>query len=117
MAKLCNQIAVAGNMLGMVESLTFARKAGLDPRKVLQSVGSGAASSVALNVLGPRILDGDFSPGFFVHHFLKDLKLALEEAESQGWNPPGVVLAKSLYQTLVEKGMGEMGTQALYRLY
>lgn len=114
--KLCNQIAGFGSTLGTCEALSFAVRAGLDPAKVLESIGAGAASSWALSNLAPRIIRGDFEPGFFVRHLLKDIRLALEEGESIGAFTPGLVLAKELYASLERLGMGEKGTQALYLL-
>lgn len=114
--KLCNQIAGFGSTLGACEALAFAMSAGLDPSKVLESIGAGAASSWALTNLAPRVIRGDFNPGFFVRHFLKDIKLALEEGEAMGAFTPGMTLAKELYASLERMGMGEKGTQALYLL-
>ena len=114
--KLCNQIAGFGSILGACEALAFATRAGLDPHKVLESIGAGAAASWSLANLGPRVINGDFNPGFFVRHFLKDIKLALEEGESMGAFTPGMALAKELYATLERSGMGDKGTQALYLL-
>lgn len=114
--KLCNQIAVFGNTLGTCEAMAFAVRAGLDPFKVLDSIGAGAASSWALANLAPRILNGDFGPGFFVRHFQKDIGLALEEARAMGLEVPGLTLAQELYGTLIASGLGDQGTQALYLL-
>lgn len=112
-AKICNQITVAGVMIGICENLIYCRKAGLDPRAMLRSVGSGAASSWLLNNLGPRIMDGDFDPGFFVEHFIKDMEIALRESERMGIDLPGLALVKSLYERANELGHGRLGTQAL----
>jgi 3-hydroxyisobutyrate dehydrogenase len=114
--KLCNQIAGFGSTLGACEALAFAMSAGLDPAKVLESIGAGAASSWALANLAPRVIKGDFAPGFFVRHFLKDIKLALEEGEAMGAFTPGMALAKELYSSLERMGLGDKGTQALYLL-
>jgi 3-hydroxyisobutyrate dehydrogenase len=114
--KLCNQMAVFGSTLGTCESLAFAARAGLDQEKVLESIGAGAAASWSLANLGPRVIRGDFNPGFFVRHFLKDIKLALEEGEAMGAFTPGMSLAKELYASLERTGLGDKGTQALYLL-
>jgi 3-hydroxyisobutyrate dehydrogenase len=114
--KLCNQIAGFGGTLGACEALSFAVRAGLDPAKVLESISAGAASSWALTNLAPRVMKGDFNPGFFVRHFLKDIRLALEEGEAIGAFTPGMALAKELYASLERMGMGDKGTQALYLL-
>ena len=116
-AKLANQIAIAGSMLATVESLAYARAAGLDPWRVLDSIGAGSAASWSLENLAPRMLKEDFAPGFFVKHFLKDMRIALESAESLGLELPGLVLAKQLYDRLADEGGTELGTQALWLLY
>lgn len=112
-AKMVNQILIASNMIGVCEGLLYAREAGLDPEKVIQSVGSGAAGSWSIHNLGPRIIRGDFKPGFFVEHFVKDLRIALEEAERMRLKLPGLSLAKELYERLIEQGHGKSGSQAL----
>ena len=115
--KLANQVAIAGSMLATVESLAYARAAGLDPRRVLDSIGAGSAASWSLANLAPRILDGNFAPGFFVKHFIKDMRLALESAEDLGIDLPGLACAKQLYDRLSAEGGAELGTQALWLLY
>lgn len=115
--KMANQIAIACNMMAVCESLSYAARAGLDPRAVLKSIGTGAAASFALSVLGPRMLDGDFAPGFYVRHFIKDMRIALAEAEGMGLELPGLAQAKRLYDTLAAAGHADDGTQALFRLY
>jgi 3-hydroxyisobutyrate dehydrogenase len=116
-AKMCNQIAIASGMVGVCEALAYAEHAGLDPATVLDSIAAGAAGSWSLSNLAPRILDGDFAPGFFVKHFIKDMRIALDEAREIGLELPGLQLAESLYARLVEKGYADAGTQALYKLY
>ncbi|HYK72676.1 MAG TPA: NAD(P)-dependent oxidoreductase [Pseudoneobacillus sp.] len=115
--KMCNQIAIASNMIGVCEAIVYAEKAGLNPEKVLQTISSGAAGSWSLSNLAPRILQGNFSPGFYIKHFIKDMKIALEEAERLEMNVPGLSLAKSLYDQLAEKGEENSGTQALYKYW
>jgi len=115
--KLANQVAIAGSMLATVESLAYARAAGLDPRRVLDSISAGSAASWSLQNLGPRILDGDFAPGFFVKHFIKDMRLALESAEELGVELPGLACAKRVYDRLAAEGGEDLGTQALWLLY
>ncbi len=114
--KMCNQIAVAGTMMGVCESLAYAVRSGLDPKTVLQSIEHGAAASWALSVLSPRILDGDFAPGFFIKHFIKDMGIAIESAEEMNLSLPALSLAKSLYEQLAAGGNGDLGTQALFTL-
>lgn len=115
--KMCNQIVIAGNMLAAAEGLTYAMKAGLDPEEVLKSIGSGAASSFLLNGLGPKMIAGDFTPGFFVHHFIKDMGIALKEADKMGANLPGLKTAHGLYEKVADNGGREDGTQALIKAY
>lgn len=115
--KMCNQVVVAGNMLAVAEGLTYAKKSGLDPEEVLKSIGTGAAQSFLLNGLGPKMIAGDFAPGFFVHHFIKDMTIALQEAESMGADLPGLRTAKKLYQKVAQAGAREDGTQALIKAY
>ena len=116
-AKLANQIAIAGTMIGVCESLAYAKRAGLDPAKLLQSISRGAAGSALLVQAGPRMLAGDFAPGFYVKHFIKDLDLALSEARTFGLEARGLALARALYGELDANGHGEAGTQSLFRLY
>ena len=111
--KMVNQILIAGTMMGVCEGLVYARATGLDPQRVLDSVGSGAAGSWTIRNLAPRMLQRDFAPGFYVEHFIKDLGLALDEAARLGLALPGLALARQLYQTLAAAGHGRRGTQAL----
>lgn len=115
--KMANQIAIAGSLAGTVEALTYARSAGLDPRTVLLSISSGSAGSWQLANLAPRMLDGNFAPGFYVKHFLKDLRIALDSAKSMQLHLPMLSLAESLFTRASNDGMDELGTQALYILY
>ena len=115
--KMCNQIVIASTMLGVCEGLAYAKRSGLDPETVLQSIGSGAASSFALNNLGLRILKNDFAPGFFIEHFVKDMGIALSEAQRMKLDLPGLALASKLYQQLVAQGYARNGTQALFKNY
>ncbi len=114
--KMSNQITVAANMIGVCEALAYAKRAGLDPTTVLQSVASGAAGSWSLSHLAPRIINGDFAPGFYVKHFIKDMKIALDSAREMGLKTPGLALALELYEQLATMGEEESGTQALYKL-
>lgn len=112
-AKLVNQTLIAANMVGVCEALLYAYRAGLDLDAVLRSVGSGAAGSWSLANLAPRMLAGDFAPGFFVEHFVKDMGLALAEAARMGVAMPGLALARQLYVALSAQGHARAGTQAL----
>jgi len=111
--KMVNQILIASNMVGVCEALLYGYKAGLDLTTVLQSVGGGAAASWSLNNLGPRIIDRNFEPGFFVEHFLKDMGIALDEAKRMNLSLPGLALANQLYVAVQAQGYGRKGTQAL----
>lgn len=111
--KMVNQILIATNMIGVCEALLYGYKAGLDLEKVLQSVGGGAAGSWSLNNLGPRILAGNFAPGFYVEHFLKDMGIALAEARRMRLALPGLALAEQLYEAVAAQGRERDGTQAL----
>jgi 3-hydroxyisobutyrate dehydrogenase len=111
--KMVNQILIANNMMGITEGLLYAYKSGLDPTTVLTSVGSGAAASGALTILWPRMIKGDFEPGFYVEHFIKDMGIALAEAERMQLFLPGLALSKQLYQAVQAQGYGRKGTQAL----
>ncbi|WP_159887595.1 NAD(P)-dependent oxidoreductase [Paenibacillus puerhi] len=115
--KMCNQIAIASNMMGVCEALAYAKASGLDPQTVLKSIETGAAGSWSLSNLAPRIIDGNFEPGFYVKHFIKDMGIALEAAKDMGLDLPGLALAESLYQRLADMGYAEKGTQALYKAY
>ncbi len=115
--KMCNQIVIASTIMGVCEGLAYARAAGLNQDTVLQSIGGGAAGGFQLNVMGPRIVKGDFAPGFFIDHFLKDLSIALDEAERLELALPGAALARQLYTQLAGQGHGRDGTQALYLFY
>lgn len=115
--KMVNQLLIAGTMLGMAEALSYAKKAGLNAETVLQSVGGGAAASWSLTNLAPRILKSDFAPGFFIEHFLKDLRIALDEARAVGLNLPCATAAERTYRALAEAGYARAGTQAIVRAY
>ena len=111
--KMVNQILIASGMIGVSEALLYASQAGLDLDEVLAAVGGGAAGSWSLSNYGPRILAGDFAPGFFVDHFVKDMVIALSEAEAMQLSVPGLTLAHRLYVALQSHGGGKNGTQAL----
>ncbi|MEH6947248.1 NAD(P)-dependent oxidoreductase [Bacillus sp. JJ634] len=115
--KMCNQITIASTMIGVTEAIVYAKKAGLDPERVLQSISTGAASSWSLTNLVPRMVKEDFEPGFYIKHFIKDMTIALEEADKMGMDTPGLALSKSLYVQLAEAGEENSGTQALYKYY
>ncbi len=112
-AKLCNQIVIAGTMVGVCESLLYGYKAGLDLNRMLESISGGAAACWTLDNLAPRILQRNFEPGFFVEHFIKDMDLALEEANRMGLELPGLTLVHQLYQNVQTLGHGRSGTHAL----
>jgi len=111
--KMCNQILIAGTMIGVCESLLYAEKTGLDQQAVIDIIGKGAASCWAINNLGPRIVRRDYDPGFFVEHFIKDMGIALGEAAAAGLSLPGLALVHQLYLAVKAQGYGRAGTQAL----
>lgn len=115
--KMCNQIAIAAGMVGVAEAMAYAEKSGLNPEQVLKSITTGAAGSWSLSNLAPRMLKGDFAPGFYVKHFIKDMGIALEEAELMGEEMPGLALAKSLYDKLSAQDEDNSGTQSIYKLW
>ncbi len=111
--KMCNQTLIAGTMIGVCESLLYASKVGLDQQAVIDIIGQGAASSWSINNLGPRIVKGNYDPGFFVEHFIKDMGIALKEAAAVNLSLPGLALVHQLYVALQAQGHGRAGTQAL----
>ena len=113
--KMANQILIAGNMIGVCEALLYAYKAGLDLDSVLASVSTGAAGSWSLSNLAPRILKGDYKPGFYVEHFVKDMTIALEDASQMRLSLPGLSLVRQLYVALMAHGGAKCGTQALIK--
>lgn len=115
--KMVNQIAIASNMIGVTEAIIYAETAGLNPSRVLESISGGAAGSWSLSNLIPRVLKDDFSPGFFIKHFIKDMGIAITEAKQMRLELPGLLLAEKMYQTLAERGLSEEGTQALIKYY
>ncbi|GAB6057306.1 NAD(P)-dependent oxidoreductase [Desulfonatronum parangueonense] len=114
-AKMCNQIVIAGTMIGVCESMVYAAAAGLDPVRVLDSITKGAAYCWSLENLAPRILKGDFAPGFMIDHFIKDMGIALDEAQRMGIHLPGLDLVERIYKEASALGHGRDGTQALYQ--
>lgn len=117
MTKLCNQIAVANHMVAAAEAIVLARKAGLDPHALVQAIGAGAAGSWVINVLGPRMADHDFAPGFMVKLLQKDLRLVMQAASELSVSLPGTALAHQLYAALEAEGRGDEGTQALISVF
>lgn len=115
--KMCNQITIASNMIGVTEAMLYAKKAGLDPIRVLDSISKGAAGSWSLDNLAPRMIKQDTAPGFYIKHFIKDMTIAKEAADEMGLHAPGLSLALSMYQQLADEGLEDLGTQALYLLY
>jgi 3-hydroxyisobutyrate dehydrogenase len=111
--KMCNQIQIAGTMIGMCECLLYGYRAGLDLQVMLSSISGGAAACWSLDNLAPRILRRDFEPGFFADHFIKDMGIALEEARKMEISLPGLALVNQLYMSVKALGFGKKGTQAL----
>jgi 3-hydroxyisobutyrate dehydrogenase len=115
--KMVNQTLIATNMIGVCESLVYAIKAGLNPDSVLKSIETGAAGSWSLSNLAPRMISGNFEPGFYVKHFIKDMGIAIEAAEEMGLKLSGLEHAKQLYELLSAMGEEDSGTQAIFALY
>ncbi len=113
-AKMCNQIVIAGTMIGVCESFLYGIRAGLDMEELLASISGGAAGCWTLNQLAPRILQDNFEPGFLVEHFIKDMGIALAEAERMGLALPGLALVRQLYLAVQAQGYGKKGTHALF---
>jgi len=114
--KMSNQILVASTMIGVVEALLYARRAGLDLERVIEVVGKGAAASWAFNQLGPRIVKGDLAPGFAIRHFVKDMGIALQEAKKMKLALPGLALVNQFYLAAAAEGLENEGTHALFRV-
>ena len=114
--KMSNQILIAGTMIGTVESLLYAHRSGLNLEEVIAVIGSGAASSWSINNLGPRIVKGDFDPGFYIKHFVKDMGIALAEAKAMRLALPGLALVNQFYQAAIAQGLEDLGTQGLYKV-
>lgn len=112
--KMANQIAIASNMVGVCEALIYAKKAGLNLEGVLNSISTGAAGSWSLSNLAPRMIAGQFEPGFYVKHFIKDMGIALDSAKEMGIELPGLTLARELYARIADAGMADKGTHALF---
>ena len=116
-AKLANQIAIATTMISVAESFKFAKEVGLDLEDFFKTVSTGSGGSFSMTSYGPRILKNDFKPGFFVHHFIKDMRLALEECEKINITLPGLEAAYKLYNELEEEVRNTNGTQAISKWY
>jgi 3-hydroxyisobutyrate dehydrogenase len=115
--KMSNQILIASTMIGVVESLLYAYKAGLDPDEVIDVIGQGAAASWSINNLGRRIVAKDFDPGFFIKHFVKDMGIALAEARQMNLSLPGLALVHQFYISAVSLGLEDLGTQGIYKVF
>lgn len=111
--KACNQILITGTMISLCESLLYAEKAGVDPQSLIDLLSKGAAGSWALSNMGPRVLKGDYEPGFYVEHYIKDMGIALKEAAAMKLALPGLALVHQLYLAVQAQGRGRLGTQAL----
>lgn len=116
-AKLANQIAIAGAISGMCETITYAVKNNLDPKSLVSVWGSGSASSWQMVNMGPRALSGDLAPGFFIKHFIKDMNLAIEESEKKSLNLKMLHVVRDMFQELSDRGYSECGTQAIIDYY
>jgi len=112
---MVNQIVIAGTIMGVAEALAYGKRADLDLDQVLEVIGGGAASGFQLNVLGRKMVEGDFAPGFFVHHFIKDMTIASGEAERLGLDLEILGLSKAVFERFAEAGGREEGTQGIYK--
>lgn len=115
--KMANQIALGGAIAGVCEAMTYAKKVGLDVQTMLDSISKGAAGSWQMSNVAPKILGEDFRPGFFVKHYVKDMKIAIEEAKDVNLDLNVIEEVRTMYERLVEDGLGDLGTQALIRYY
>jgi 3-hydroxyisobutyrate dehydrogenase len=115
--KMSNQILISSTMIGVVESLLYGIKAGLDPEEVIGVIGKGAAASWSINNMGPRMIKGNFDPGFFIKHFVKDMGIALEEAKRMNLSLPGLAMANQFYIAAMAMGLENSGTQGLYKVF
>jgi len=115
--KMSNQILIAGTMIGVVESLLYSYRAGMDLEEVIAVIGKGAASSWSINNLGTRIAKQNFDPGFFIKHFVKDMRIALDEARRMNLCLPGLAMAHQFYTGAMALGYENLGTQALYKVF
>ena len=113
---MSNQILIASTMVGMVESMLYAERAGLDVSQVINLIGKGAAGCWSINQLGPRILKGDWKPGFYIKHFLKDMRIALDDSEKMGLKLEGLALAQRFYSMTEGYNFEKDGTQALMKI-
>jgi len=114
--KMTNQVLIAGTMIGVVECLLYAQRAGMDAHQVIDVIGKGAASSWSINTLGRRIADGDYNPGFYIKHFVKDMGIALEEARRMRLSLPGLALVNQFYVAAMAMGWEDLGTQGLFKV-
>lgn len=114
--KMCNQILIAGTMIGTVESLLYAHRVGLDKDAVIDVIGQGAAGSWSINNLGRRIAKDDFDPGFYIKHFVKDMGIALQEAQDMNLSLPGLAMVQQFYTAAKALGYENLGTQGLYKV-
>lgn len=114
--KMSNQILIASTMIGVVESLLYGRRAGLSQDSIIDVIGKGAAASWSINNLGRRIVQGDFAPGFYIKHFVKDMGIALAEAKTMKLSLPGLALAHQFYMAAIAEGLENLGTQGLYKV-
>jgi len=115
--KMANQIAISGAVIGMTESLSYAKAAGIDLTKICAAVATGSGSSWQMTNMAPRAIAGDFDPGFYIKHFIKDMKIALSEATANNLTLPGLDLVLNQYEKLQVQGLENLGTQGLYKLY
>lgn len=115
--KMANQIAIAGTISAVCEAMTYARTTGLDPETMMHTIKKGSAASAQLNSVAPRILNDDYAPGFFIKHFIKDMRIAASEAKEKGVELNILNQVLQMYERLEKEGAGDLGTQALIKYY
>ncbi|HHT15842.1 MAG TPA: NAD(P)-dependent oxidoreductase [Clostridiales bacterium] len=115
--KMANQIAIAGAVTAVAEAVSYGKATGLDLSKMLGTISTGAAGSWQMSNNGPKMISGDYAPGFFIKHFVKDLRIALEESKERGLELPILKKALKMYMQMEEKGQGDLGTQAIIERY
>lgn len=115
--KMANQIALGGVIASLCEAMTYAKSVGLNMDKMLGTISTGAAGSWQMSHMAPRIAEGDLNPGFYIKHYIKDMNIALEEAQDVGLKMEMMEKIRAMYEKLQEEGYGDLGTQALIKYY
>ena len=114
--KMANQIAISGCIASVCEAIAYAKKCGLDPQDMFDAISTGAAGSWQMTNNGQKIIDGNFAPGFYVKHFIKDMNIAIDESDAREMGLDVLHLVRDKYLKLAELGGGDDGTQALIKV-